>query len=209
MVPPAPPRFSTTTCWPSTSETRAAMMRATMSEPLPGPNGTTSVTKRLGQLCAFDVCAVDAPAPSASAARLAMPRLWRYLSRLTAVSRFVRFCWIVRRAGERAPELFRRQRHIDHARHAGARQRIGNGVGQRGQRAGDAALARALHAERILRRRHRVKLGDERRQAVGARHRVIHERAGEKLPVIAVLAVLHEHLAEPLADAALHLAVHD
>ena len=47
------------------------------------------------------------------------------------------------------------------------------------------------------------------RRMVGARHGVIHERAREQLPVGAVMGFLHQALAEPLHDAALHLALHN
>jgi hypothetical protein len=47
-----PPRFSTTICWPQTSDSRLATMRATASVLPPGANGTISRTARLGQACA-------------------------------------------------------------------------------------------------------------------------------------------------------------
>ena len=47
-VPPAPPRFSTTTCWPSVLLMRSATSRASASLPPPAGNGTTSVTGRVG-----------------------------------------------------------------------------------------------------------------------------------------------------------------
>jgi hypothetical protein len=43
MVPPAPPRFSTTTCCFSASESFCAMGRAKMSVEPPGGKGTTSL----------------------------------------------------------------------------------------------------------------------------------------------------------------------
>ena len=47
----------------------------------------------------------------------------------------------------------------------------------------------------------------DRRERVGARHRVIHERAGQELPRGGVEAdVLHQHLAHTLRDAAADLA---
>src|SRR2546428_5489236 len=42
MLPPAPPRLSTRTCWPSCSESFCATGLATMSVGPPGGNGTTS-----------------------------------------------------------------------------------------------------------------------------------------------------------------------
>src|SRR2546430_216929 len=52
MLPPAPGLFSTTTCWPHISESRAPTMRPIESMPPPGVNGTTRRTKRVGQACA-------------------------------------------------------------------------------------------------------------------------------------------------------------
>src|SRR6266850_343854 len=43
MLPPAPARFSTTTCWPSSSPSAGATMRAVVSVPPPGSNPTTVV----------------------------------------------------------------------------------------------------------------------------------------------------------------------
>src|SRR5258706_11328865 len=51
-MPPAPPRFSTTTDWPHFAVSRAAIVRAVMSVPPPGANGTMSVTGFVGQACA-------------------------------------------------------------------------------------------------------------------------------------------------------------
>src|SRR5215470_18741040 len=51
-VPPAPPRFSTTTCWPSVLLMRSATSRARASLPPPAGNGTTSVIGRDGKVCA-------------------------------------------------------------------------------------------------------------------------------------------------------------
>jgi len=48
MVPPAPPRLSTTIDWPSTSLILSAMIRPTMVVLPPGGNGTISVIGRLG-----------------------------------------------------------------------------------------------------------------------------------------------------------------
>src|SRR5262245_49221932 len=49
MLPPAPGLFSTTTCWPHISASRAPRMRPMASMPPPGVNGTTSFTTRFGQ----------------------------------------------------------------------------------------------------------------------------------------------------------------
>src|SRR5260221_12865933 len=49
MVPPAPARFSTITCWPSASEKAGASVRAVMSTLPLGGQGTTILTGRLGK----------------------------------------------------------------------------------------------------------------------------------------------------------------
>ena len=51
-MPPPPLTFSISTGWPSTSASRAPMMRAIRSSALPTPNGTTMVIGRAGKLCA-------------------------------------------------------------------------------------------------------------------------------------------------------------
>ena len=48
MPPFAPCRLSITMLWPSAIDSGWAMMRVTMSVPLPGPNGTMMVIGRLG-----------------------------------------------------------------------------------------------------------------------------------------------------------------
>src|SRR5262245_15145386 len=63
MLPPAPGLFSTTTCWPHISESRAPTMRPIPSMPPPGVNGTTSLTKRTGQVCGEVVACANAPRP--------------------------------------------------------------------------------------------------------------------------------------------------
>src|SRR5215510_15510420 len=67
MLPPAPGLFSTTTCWPHISESRAPTMRPIPSMPPPGVNGTTSLTKRVGQACGEVACAAAPRPPSADA----------------------------------------------------------------------------------------------------------------------------------------------
>src|SRR6185312_9514542 len=51
-MPPAPPTFSTTTCWPSSSLMRCAMTRPIVSCGPPAANGITIVTGRVGKSCA-------------------------------------------------------------------------------------------------------------------------------------------------------------
>src|SRR6185369_2373765 len=52
MVPPAPPRFSTTIGWPSWLDTGSRTMRPTMSSELPAENGIIARMGLAGQLCA-------------------------------------------------------------------------------------------------------------------------------------------------------------
>ena len=62
----------------------------------------------------------------------------------------------------------------------------------------------------LLRLGNRMKGAREARQIVGARHGVIHERAGEQLAAPPVVdGVLEERLADPLGDPTLHLALDD
>src|SRR4051812_47139515 len=49
MLPPAPARFSTTTCWPSVRLILSATVRAIASLPPPAAYGTTSVIGRDGK----------------------------------------------------------------------------------------------------------------------------------------------------------------
>src|SRR4029453_15103041 len=68
IVPPAPGRFSTTTCWPSALVSWSAMTRAKMSVDWPGGKGTTILIGLAGQVCASTPDATDA-APTASSSR--------------------------------------------------------------------------------------------------------------------------------------------
>src|SRR2546422_10437593 len=62
MLPPAPARFSTSTCWPRFSPSVLATIRATVSVPPPGSKPTTIVTGLLGKLpCADAVAANSSP----------------------------------------------------------------------------------------------------------------------------------------------------
>src|SRR5260221_13567784 len=65
MVPPAPPRLSTTICWPSDLLILSATMRPSASLPPPGGNGMTSVTGRVGYAWAAALSGArhDATAP--------------------------------------------------------------------------------------------------------------------------------------------------
>src|SRR6266850_6747095 len=65
MVPPAPGRFSMTMGCPSWGESLSVTVRAMMSVPLPGVNGTMILIGFAGHACA---CAPTCRAQSASAA---------------------------------------------------------------------------------------------------------------------------------------------
>src|SRR5215468_2761423 len=52
MLVAPPPRFSTTTCWPHSSDSFPATMRAIASVPPPGGNGTIMRTNRFGHASA-------------------------------------------------------------------------------------------------------------------------------------------------------------
>src|SRR5262245_23108729 len=54
IVPPAPVRFSITTCWPIARDIVSAVTRATKSRPPPGAKGTMKRIGRLGQ--AWSTC---------------------------------------------------------------------------------------------------------------------------------------------------------
>src|SRR5438046_746275 len=63
MLPPAPARFSTTTCWPRSSASAGAMMRAVVSVPPPGSKPTTVVIGFAG----YEPCATAAPLATSAA----------------------------------------------------------------------------------------------------------------------------------------------
>src|SRR6267143_1130494 len=62
MLPPAPARFSTSTCCPRFSPSVLATMRATVSVPPPGSKPTTIVTGLLGKLACANAFAAKAKA---------------------------------------------------------------------------------------------------------------------------------------------------
>src|SRR6185436_9437591 len=64
-LPPAPPRFSITTCWPQIWDSFSPSSRAEMSVAPPGGNGTMKRTGRCGQFGGED-CAAAAAANSAA-----------------------------------------------------------------------------------------------------------------------------------------------
>ena len=93
--------------------------------------------------------------------------------------------------------------HFDVA-DAERRKRIDQRVADRREHADIAGFAGTLDPERVGLGRHWIALAIDCREAVGAPHCVIHERAGQELPRIGVEAdVLHQHLAD--SDLRLHL----
>src|ERR1700712_5351870 len=68
MLPPAPGLFSTTNCWPNSSEILAATTRARMSVVPPAANGTISLTGRVAHPSARARRGHSDSAPSAAPA---------------------------------------------------------------------------------------------------------------------------------------------
>ena len=84
------------------------------------------------------------------------------------------------------------------------------GINDDAERRRGAALPRRPHSERMRGRRHLADLGGVERQDVGARHGIVHERAGERLSGAGVVeALLQQRLTDALRDAAVGLAVDD
>src|SRR5688572_23202000 len=74
-MPPAPPRFSTTNCWPTFSWSLTATMRVKKSRPPPGGNVTMMRTGFAGQACAPANCGASAKAATTAHATSASMRL--------------------------------------------------------------------------------------------------------------------------------------
>src|SRR5947209_12395903 len=92
-------------------------------------------------------------------------------------------------------------------RDAEGRQRVHGGVHD-GRRNGDApGLAQPLGTQRIAGRGRVHLLERDGRHVVGARDRVVHQGAGEELPVAIVDDRLEQGLAEPLRERAVELAL--
>ena len=106
---------------------------------------------------------------------------------------------------QRRPHRLRGRRHGEIL----AADRVGDGVDDRRRRRDRAGLAAALDAERIATGIGRGRVDLERRQVVGARHAVVHERAGHELAVLVVDRALQQRLADALGDAAVDLALDD
>src|SRR6185503_18138084 len=108
---------------------------------------------------------------------------------------------------QRTPHLFRGQRHLE-MRHL---ERIEHRMDHRRHRADGAELAAALHAEQVgLARRALVEARAQRRQLVGARRAVVHQRAGHELAAALFIAHLFpQRLASALRHAAVDLPLDD
>src|SRR4051812_34052265 len=108
----------------------------------------------------------------------------------------------------RAPYLLGRERQIEMS-DAERLERIEHRVGDRGRGANRARLADALHAEWIRRRRRDRAAEHVFGNVARARDGVIHELAGQQLPVFVVDGPLEEDLADGMRDASLNLSFDD
>ena len=103
---------------------------------------------------------------------------------------------------DRLPDPIRRHRHVE-VIDTGCPQCVDDGVHARRHGAGRAGFADAFRAQQVGRRRRGVVQQIDRRQEMRARHRVVHEAAGQHLPVLRIVqAAFPEHMACALNDAA-------
>src|SRR5207245_5714709 len=97
MVPPAPGRFSMTMGCPSWGESLSVTVRAMMSVPLPGVNGTMILIGFAGQACAHAVvCAIHSAIPAASVLNFLIGLLAGFASISTYVSYCLACCATIR-----------------------------------------------------------------------------------------------------------------
>src|SRR5688572_1476636 len=75
MTPPAPVRLSTTNCWPHFSESFWAIVRAVVSVPAPGANGTIMRTGLSGYFGAGSLWAAKSGIAAAAATLNASARM--------------------------------------------------------------------------------------------------------------------------------------
>src|SRR5206468_5712283 len=109
-------------------------------------------------------------------------------------------------SGERAPDLFGGERHVE-VRDTERRERVDDRVDHRRREADRPGLADSLDAERIV-RRGRVRVTDLGVwNVVRAGDRVVHERTAQQMTVAIKRGVLHHHLAPALGERALELTV--
>ena len=86
-------------------------------------------------------------------------------------------------------------------------QRVEHGVGERRRRAVGRQLADALQAQEIVGRGRDDGLDPERGHVVGARQGIVHQGAAQQLAgLLVVYGLLHQRVAQPVHDAAMHLA---
>ena len=88
-------------------------------------------------------------------------------------------------------------------------QRVDDGVHHRRGRADRAGLARALHAQRVARRRRHSVIGLDHGQEVRLGQRVLHQRARDQVAALVVVRALPQRLGRALDDAAVQLSVDD
>src|SRR5580700_4613443 len=103
------------------------------------------------------------------------------------------------------PDRSGRCRHVDEF---GA-QGIGDGIHHRRRCGYGPGLAAAFDAERVRRASGKSGVDLERGKILGARHGVIHIRAGHQLALVVIDGVLEQRLADALGDAAVDVALDD
>src|SRR5262247_4534038 len=106
----------------------------------------------------------------------------------------------------RAPNPLRAKRHVEMPYPEGP-ERVHHRVDDGRRGADGGGLTDAFRPQRIEGRRGYRLVRHEERQVLGARNRVVHERAGHQLALWIVDDLLEERLGDALGDAAVHLAV--
>src|SRR5713226_2620454 len=152
------------------------------------------------------------PPASSFASSLLASRLaaWRTLEGRWNVNAYMEASLFRRLAGrvaalDRGPDRLRGRRHGDLL----AADRVGDGVDDRGGRGDGAGFAAAFDAERVRRAFRQRHIDPERRHVVGARHAIVHERAGHELAVLVVDRAFEQRLAHALGDPTMDLALDD
>src|SRR5882672_9258886 len=212
----------------------SASIRAKVSDTPPGLVGEMIRTGLVGQSAAEAIC--ERPNPTAATAMARMRRCMSnpmntaraydatYEFR-TLIPAQPSYALLVARSMSRrrghcsgpSPmlSLLLRNKLPDLARRQGKRagfctergQRMSYRVRERATGGDDAAFARALHTQRIVRRR--IVLRDHAAQVrkVGSgRQEIVGERAGEELALVVILQMLEAGAAEPLHEGTDHLA---
>src|ERR1700674_2059493 len=112
MVPPAPPRFSTTICWPIDLLILSATMRPSASLPPPGGNGMTRVTGRVGYAWAVAAPGVSDQAVAPATRTMNARRLICFLSAARAASQPANPGFVVLFKGSNPLAVTERKRNI-------------------------------------------------------------------------------------------------